>query len=372
MQNRQEETLNDEIQEEICKQMQTGFKWSSEAWSIQQIVDAWKDGKGILIDPDYQRGNVWDNYKNKALIETIFKHGGNKIPTLTFRSVDDSKFEIMDGKQRILSAIIPFVNDEFKLNGVYTKALQDLNLSEIKKRYPMVYSAFMGTTIPVQIASNMNDDEAVTYFIQINNSGVTMRIGEQIHAMQGTPLMKTINELRNHDVWDYVHRISRFNDHAYISRMLMHCIDSGDNGDLITIYSNKQLLNRISHYYSFPLPESAVKSVKKTLDVLNKIFKQNGQCIFLTEFYSVFVYVNLYIDKLNVKQFGEFICKLYDFIHKGEKGVFTLIKQQSNVQGYGLDKSQYYYWYINTINKLYSKYLKGATWDEIKELSVAE
>lgn len=157
----------EEFQERISEQMQVGFEWSTEQWSIKKIVSAYDNG--ILIDPKYQRDKVWDTPKNKALIETIVKYGGNKIPTLTFRKLDDGTFEIMDGKQRILSSIVPFVENRFRLNGVYNPELTGYNLEDIKKEYPIIYSAFMSTTIPVQIATHMDYDEAVTYFIQINN-----------------------------------------------------------------------------------------------------------------------------------------------------------------------------------------------------------
>ena len=365
--NNQMET-KEEFQERISEQMQVGFEWSTEQWSIKKIVSAW--GEGILIDPDYQREKVWDTPKNKALIETIMRYGGNKIPTLTFRKLDD-EFEIMDGKQRILSAIVPFVENKFRLNGVYNPELQGYNLEDIKSEYPMIYSAFMSTSIPVQIATNMDYDEAVTYFIQINNSGVNMNIGEQIHAMQGTPLIKTIEELLVHPVWTYVQRISRFNNYSYTGRMLLFSIDKTDNGKNLIVYSNKQLLKNLEHYYGTPLPKSAVSDVKKTFDMLNKIFTNYNMCVTITEFLTLFIYVNTYLDELNIHQFGGFISGLYKNIKDGKKGIFDVIKHQNHQIGYGYT-AKYYEWYINNVNYLYEQYLKGVKWDEIQRLSPKE
>jgi len=220
-QNQNKET-KEEFEERIINQMQAGFKWSHENWSIREIMNAYKKGK--LIDPDYQRKKVWQQQKNKALIETILKYGGNKIPTITFRKVGEDEEEIVDGKQRLLSAIIPFCEDEFSINGVYEDNFAGKRLSDIKKEYPAIHTAFMGTTLPIQVASNMSDDEARIYFIQINNSGVNMTLGEQIHGMQGTPLIKSIDELLKHPVWNYVQNIKRYGEYAYVSRMLLHVI----------------------------------------------------------------------------------------------------------------------------------------------------
>ena len=365
----QKEETKEEFQERISEQMQVGFEWSTEQWTIKKIINAY--GEGILIDPDYQRGNVWDTPKNKALIETIMRYGGNKIPTLTFRKLDDGTFEIMDGKQRILSSIVPFVENKFRLNGVYNPELTGYNLEDIKNEYPMIYSAFMSTSIPAQIATNMSYDEAVTYFIQINNSGVNMNIGEQIHAMQGTPLIKTIDELVLHPVWNNVQRISRFNNYSYTGKMLLFSIDKTDNGSNIIVYTNKQLLNALERYYGIPLPKSAVSDVKRTFDVLHKIFHENSMCVTITEFLTLFIYVNTNLDKMNAVQFGKFISGLYKNIKDGKGGIFEVIKLQHRQLGYDYT-AKYYQWYINNINRLYAKWLEGAKWDELQRLSVKE
>ena len=58
----QKEETKEEFQERISEQMQVGFEWSTEQWTIKKIISAY--GEGILIDPDYQRGNVWDTPKH--------------------------------------------------------------------------------------------------------------------------------------------------------------------------------------------------------------------------------------------------------------------------------------------------------------------
>lgn len=364
----QEET-DEEFEERIISQMQAGFKWSHEQWSIREIVDAY--GKGILIDPNYQRKKVWKNPKNKALIETILHYGGNKIPTLTFRKLPNDEVEIVDGKQRILSAIVPFCEDEFSLNGVYEDKFSGRKLSDIKSEYKGIHTAFMGAKIPVQIATNMSEDEARIYFIQINTSGVNMNVGEQIHGMQGTPLIKTIEELLKHPVWNNIQNLKRYSEYAYLSRMLLHVIDNEENGESIIVYNNKQLINNLERYYEINLPKSAISTVKKTLNVLSKIFVENGMCLNAREFFTLFIYVHRHLDKINVSKFGEFIGGLYKNIHNGKSGVFSVIKYQPNQNGYDYN-TRYYQWYINNINFLYRKYLNGAKWDEIQQLSTKE
>lgn len=368
--NQQEET-NEEFEERVINQMQTGFKWSHEDWTIREIVKGW--GEGILVDPKYQRKKIWKNPKNKALIETILHHGGQKIPVITFRELPNGKFEIVDGKQRILSAIVPFCNDEFRLNGVYEDKLIGRNFSDIEKEHPKLHTAFMGETIPVQIAKNMNEEEARIYFIQINTSGVNMEIGEQIHGMQGTPLIKTIDEFLNHKVWNNVQNIKRYGEYAYISRMLLHVIDNEEIGENIIVYTNKQLLDKLEKYYEINVPKSAITSLKKTLNVMSKIMSENNMCLNIREFFPLFMFSYRYLGvlKQDPHNFGKFISGLYLNIHEGKDGVFRVIKDQPNQAGYKYN-SKYYNWYCNALHYLYAKYLKGESWDEIQQLSIKE
>ena len=306
------------------------------------------------------------------MIETIFHHGGDNIPVITFRVLPNGKFEIVDGKQRILSAIKPFVEDEFKLNGVYEDKFHGRTFSDIKEEYPLIANSFMGESLNVQIASDMTEEEARIYFIQINTSGVNMEIGEQIHGMQGTPLIKTIEELIKHPVWDYVQNIKRYGEYAYTSRMLLHTVNTESDKPLVH-YTNKQLLDNLEVYYEIAPPKSAVTSLKKAWNIVHKICEKHKLCLNLREFYPLFIYVHKYMSSLDINAFGNFISGLYTNVHnKNPTGVFKAFKDQPHQQGYNYKNVQYYIWYINNVNYLYTRFLQGDSWDEIQRLSIKE
>lgn len=362
-----EKEIKEKFERKICANMGNGFEWLSANWSILKLTQAINDGK--LVDPDYQRGKVWDDVKNKALIETILRYGGNKIPTLTLRNIGEDTFEMVDGKQRVWSSIKPFVEGEFKLNGVYVPELRSFSIKEIKKEYPQIYSAFMNTTIPVQIAYNMTDEEAKTYFIQINESGVTMRIGEKIHANQGTPLIKVIDDLKEHKVWNCVGHISRHNDYAYISRMLLYIRDYSENKKVLKVYTNSQLMMELNQYLSFNVPESIIDELCNDLNILHTTISKNKCKVRITDVFSLFLYVHAHQkdkDFYPVK-FGEFVCGFNDNLPYN-RGVFRLFNQKK--ERWASNPVKYYEWYIKTIDILYHAFLKGADWDEISKLQV--
>lgn len=356
----------DEFEHRICGNMGNGFEWLSANWSILKITQMIDNEE--LIDPDYQRGIVWESPRKKALIETILRYGGNKIPTLTLRRLKDGKYELIDGKQRVFGSIKPFVDGNIILNGVYVPELQSYTFKGISDEYEKIGSAFLNTTIPVQIAENMSDDEARLYFIQINESGVNMRIGEKIHAQQGTPLVKLIGDVQQHKVWKCIGHISRNNDYAYISRMLLRNRDYIDNPNVYIHYTNTQLMEELQQYLGFNIPDTITEELYDVLDLLYNIICKNNNNISITDGFSIYLYVHMHHkDKkfLPVK-FGQFIKGFYENI-KLDKGVFRLFNQQkAKYRG----SSKYYEWYLETIDVLYKNYLNGVEWDELSRLRV--
>jgi hypothetical protein len=295
--------------ERISEQMQEGFEITSDAMSIRKIFNAIQDG--IIHDAPYQRETVWDNARKKALVETIMKYGGKKIPTVTLRKLNDGTMEIVDGKQRLLSAIYPFVQNEFSLNGVAIPELMGYKINNIKQDFPLTYSAFMTTEIPVQILSNMTNDEAIVYFIQVNSSGVQMNCGEKIHAMQETPILKVIDSLINHKVWDNVTYVRRHNNYEYVAKMLLYVRDTDVVQGIYNADNKHKLLNQLDVYRSTEVPPEMVESVRETLDFLEKIFRKYDFKLTIREFYNVFTYSYVSACLLAFSSFS-LLYKIYD------------------------------------------------------------
>ena len=67
------------------------------------------------LQPDFQRGYVWDNTKASRLIESILL--GIPLPTIYLAEEIDGKQVVIDGQQR-LTAVKKFMQNEFKLTGM--------------------------------------------------------------------------------------------------------------------------------------------------------------------------------------------------------------------------------------------------------------
>ena len=341
----QQEEPNDELDLKISQQMQSGFRRNSVSWTVKELTDAVINGE--IHDAPYQRGAVWDRPKQKALIETILRYGGEKIPTITLRKKGEKDYEVVDGKQRLLTSLTPFVKGEFKLSGTYNRELSGHNINMLFDDWKMTYGSFMNCKIPLDIMEDMSDEEAITYFIQINSSGVNMSVGEKIHAMQGTPILKTLDSLKKHKVWENITRKIRYNEYWHISRMLLFIRDYEKDSD-IKCYSQTQLLNELDIYRSVNMPTSVVKCTKQIFNFLNEILPE------------------LKKDK---ELFGEFISGLYYRMDKyRDDGLFRELKTKHKEIGFNYTV-QYYKWYNTQIEKAFSTFKEGGKWNDIRRLS---
>lgn len=70
------------------------------------------DRKELVIDPDFQRNDVWKPKQAAELVESILM--GIPIPTIYLFEMKNGTKQVVDGRQRI-TAILDFLNDKFSL-----------------------------------------------------------------------------------------------------------------------------------------------------------------------------------------------------------------------------------------------------------------
>lgn len=119
---------------------------------------------GVDMNPDYQRGLVWQLEDKQKLIDSIFK--GVDIGKFVFIRRDYGSeshlYEILDGKQR-LTAIMEFLEDRFKYNGFYYSELHPVDQSHIQ-----------GYSVSLAEVSNPTKEQIYRYFLRLNIGGKPM------------------------------------------------------------------------------------------------------------------------------------------------------------------------------------------------------
>src|SRR4051794_15520939 len=92
------------LDEEI-ERAQRHVKTDAYQMSIGEVINMFKDGE-LLINPDFQRLFRWEAGQKSKLIESLLL--GIPIPSIFVFEKDDSKWELVDGLQRI-STLLEFM-----------------------------------------------------------------------------------------------------------------------------------------------------------------------------------------------------------------------------------------------------------------------
>ena len=122
---------------------------------------------GIDLNPDYQRGTVWNEAQKVALIDSVFKNIDIGKFTIIKRKWGDNPnkpetpfmYEMLDGKQR-LTALFEFRTSQFLYKGMFFHQMNPFDRNHFK-HYPVSYAE----TEP------LTDEQKYRYFLKLNTTG---------------------------------------------------------------------------------------------------------------------------------------------------------------------------------------------------------
>ena len=138
-------------------------------YSLEYLLKFIDDNKerGLQLNPDFQRGHVWTEEQQIALLE-FFLRGGKSGRILYFNcpdwihSVPDGEyndFVCVDGLQRI-TAIRRFINNEIPVFGSYYNEFEDKKVLSATER------------ISVNINCLRTKKEVIQWYLEMNSAGV--------------------------------------------------------------------------------------------------------------------------------------------------------------------------------------------------------
>jgi hypothetical protein len=110
---------------------ETAFRLSQERsdFLLPQILDFVREKKWLNLRPEYQRRLVWDDARRSLFIESLLLNV--PIPPVFLYEWDLSRYEVMDGQQR-LNSIVDFYENGFALRGLEKwKELNGLRYREL-------------------------------------------------------------------------------------------------------------------------------------------------------------------------------------------------------------------------------------------------
>lgn len=177
-------------------------------YPLPTVVGMYADGNSYVLNPDFQRRHRWNRQKQSRLIESFIMNV--PIPPIFLYEVEFSKYEVMDGLQR-MTAISEFYNDKFalceleewrELNGLRYSELPDQVQKGVDRRYLSSIILLQETAKSLHEAQRLKQ----LVFERINSGGVRLEPQESRNALYDGPLNRLCIQLARNQylcrMWD--------------------------------------------------------------------------------------------------------------------------------------------------------------------------
>lgn len=152
-------------------------------YSVMHINRLCEIRKELILDPDFQRNDVWRGTQREELVESILM--GIPIPVIYLFESKDGRKQVIDGRQRI-STVIDFLNNRFRLKNLrILKGLNGKYFDDLEPKLQGVFEDFQFSFYIIQPPT----PERVKYdiFDRVNRGGTKLNSQEMRNALyQGT------------------------------------------------------------------------------------------------------------------------------------------------------------------------------------------
>jgi hypothetical protein len=137
----------------------------------------WSENNTLVLTPKFQRRGVWSSGARSFFIDTLIR--GMPVPPIFLRvsQSDDKKKivrEVVDGQQR-LSAVLNYVNDEFKLSKSLDKTWAGKKFSDLDS---MFQNGIRQSSFNCEVFHGVSDADILEVFARLNTYSVPLNSQE--------------------------------------------------------------------------------------------------------------------------------------------------------------------------------------------------
>lgn len=166
-------------------------------FSILHLKRLCEDREELIIDPDFQRHDVWDRKQGAELVESILM--GIPIPIMYLFETKEGKKQVVDGRQRI-TAILKFLNNKYELKDL--RILAELNgkrFSDLDLKMQGIFEDYQLSFYIIQPPT----PERVKYdiFDRVNRGGTQLNSQEMRNALYRGKATELIERLSNSEAF---------------------------------------------------------------------------------------------------------------------------------------------------------------------------
>lgn len=250
-----------------------------QTWSITEIYQKIKSGD-LILDPDYQRNEVWHISKQVSFIESLFME--IMIPPIYVVEVpsgdvlERKKYEVVDGKQR-LSTINRFVKNELKLDRKYLEYYGDLyhgkSFNDLYEHYSEKVNQVLSSILDIYvITSNSPAETKYDIFARLNKGAEPLKVNEIRKAIYHSKVTDIIDTFIKEKLGDG-DNISDSYLELFTKNDVKHFNDYGRFYRSIAFYYNTDLENCIVRGYN-SRPKEMIDTLLQECQVNAERFKE--------------------------------------------------------------------------------------------------
>jgi hypothetical protein len=203
---------NREIEERYTRE-DRGVSQERSDFLLPQIMDFVNQKRWMNLRPEYQRRQVWDKKKQSQFIESLLMN--LPVPPVFLFEAEYSRYEVMDGQQR-LSAILAFYSNRLKLTGMeYWKELNGRTFSDLPPLLQRGLDRRRISAVVLQSNSSVQNDDELRriVFERLNTGGQKLTAQELRNCIYASGFSLMLVRLAGYNVFNDLWSIPRYDDH---------------------------------------------------------------------------------------------------------------------------------------------------------------
>jgi len=255
----------------------TNVKVNKDTYSVFELKRQYEQRETLILDPEFQREDVWKLKQKSELIESIVM--GIPLPVMYFAEDREGKLHVVDGKQR-LTAMFQYLNNEFSITSA--PILSFLKGKKFKDLKPQYQARLEDYQLTVYVIKPQTPERVkLDIFDRINRGGTVLNKQEMRNALyqgKSTKLLKDLAETEDFKkATDYSISPKRMKDRYLILRFISFYLwkrgilkyeYKSDIDDFLR--ETMERINEMENNKMEKIREIFIQAMKNTYEILGK------------------------------------------------------------------------------------------------------
>ena len=242
--------------------------------SIYELYRQYQRGN-LLLQPDFQRYEVWDNKKSSLLIESVLLD--IPLPMIYLNEEVDGKYSVIDGQQR-LTAFFNFLDNKLRLN--HLVVLNELKGKKFNDLSEEIKNKFENASLRViQIKKESTPEIKFEIFERLNTGSVQLNAQELRNCIYHGSYNTLLKELAKDKDFLYILGLDEPHKRMKDIELLLRFFAFQHRSYEEYLPPMKRFLNQEMERNRNLKDEKEMnlrKIFKKTVSLVKQIFKQNA------------------------------------------------------------------------------------------------